>query len=265
MRRSAAWSMPRWCRTRPSRICSSGRLTWSATSPPSLPWTPVMSSPPEPWAGSATPEPRLATCRTARRWWQGSKASARRSTWLDVQLAVTAGDDRSRSHGPIEASRLDDRGPPVFPGQAGAGQRRRAVRAERAARLDGPARLVPRRPQCPRRRPPRALGCDRDRLRSFVEVEQDALIAAFEKLDVERWATEVVTAQGRHVSAASLPWLRTREVWVHAADLHGAADFPDFPPPLLDELIADVLRFRRDAREEALQVRPTDRIGRAHV
>src|SRR6266487_1625890 len=106
-----------------------------------------------------------------------------------------------------------------------------------------------------------ALGArwDPDRLRSFVEVEQDALIAAFEKLDVERWATEVVTAQGRHVSAASLPWLRTREVWVHAADLHGAADFPDFPPPLLDELIADVLRFRRDAREEALQVRPTDR------
>src|SRR6266702_1458818 len=64
-----------------------------------------------------------------------------------------------------------------------------------------------------------ALGArwDPDRLRSFVEVEQDALIAAFEKLDVERWATEVVTAQGRHVSAASLPWLRTREVWVHAA------------------------------------------------
>src|SRR6266851_4832626 len=92
-----------------------------------------------------------------------------------------------------------------------------------------------------------ALGArwDPDRLRSFV--------------DVEHWATEVVTAQGRHVTAAALPWLRTREVWVHAADLHGAADFPDFPPPLLDELIADVLRFRRDARDEALQVRPADR------
>src|SRR6266567_3888219 len=207
MRRSAAWSMARWCRTRPSRICSSGRLTWFATSPPYLRWTPVMSSPPELWAGSATPEPRRATCRTARRWWQGSKASARRSTRLDVHLAVTAGDDRSRSRGPIEASRLDDRGPPVFPGQAGAGQRQRAVRAERAARLDGPAHLVPRRPQRPRRRPPRALGCD-----------------------------------GRADS-----------------DVLGAADFPDFPPPLLDELIVDVLRFRRDAREEALQVRPTDR------
>src|SRR5260370_37205921 len=106
-----------------------------------------------------------------------------------------------------------------------------------------------------------ALGArwDPDRLRSFVEVEQDALAAAFEKLDAEHWATEVVTAQGRHVTAAALPWLRTREVWVHTADLHGAADFPDFPPPLLDELIADVLRFRRDAREEALQIRPTDR------
>jgi len=106
-----------------------------------------------------------------------------------------------------------------------------------------------------------ALGArwDADRLRSFVDAEQDALAAAFEKLDVEHWATEVVTAQGRHVTAAALPWMRTREVWVHTADLHGAADFPDFPPPLLDELVADVLRFRRDAREEALQVRPTDR------
>jgi len=98
-----------------------------------------------------------------------------------------------------------------------------------------------------------------DRLRSFVEVEQDALAAAFGKLDAGHWAAEVVTAQGRHVTAAALPWLRTREVWVHTADLHRAADFPDFPPPLLDELIVDVLRFRRDAQDEALQVRPTDR------
>ena len=98
-----------------------------------------------------------------------------------------------------------------------------------------------------------------DRLRSFVEVEQDALAAAFGKLDAGHWATEVVTAQGRHVTAAALPWLRTREVWVHGADLAGAADFSDIPPPVLDELTADVLRWRRAVREEALQVRPTDR------
>jgi len=106
-----------------------------------------------------------------------------------------------------------------------------------------------------------ALGArwDPDRLRSFVGAEQDALAAAFEKLDAGHWATEVVSVQGRHVTGAALPWLRIREVWVYAADLPRAADFPDFPPPLLDELIADVLRWRSDAREEALQVRPTDR------
>src|SRR6266704_3605095 len=44
-----------------------------------------------------------------------------------------------------------------------------------------------------------ALGArwDPDRLRSFVEVERDALAAAFEKLDAGHWATEVVTAQRR--------------------------------------------------------------------
>jgi maleylpyruvate isomerase len=97
------------------------------------------------------------------------------------------------------------------------------------------------------------------RLRSFVEVEQEALAAALEKLDAEQWATEVVTAQGRHVTAAALPWLRTRELWVHANDLSDAADFSDFPPPLLDELIVDALRRRRDANGEVVQVRPTDR------
>jgi maleylpyruvate isomerase len=56
-----------------------------------------------------------------------------------------------------------------------------------------------------------------------------------------------------------LPWLRTRELWIHAVDLHRDADFSDFPAPLLDELISDVLRWRRDVRKEALRVRPTDR------
>src|SRR6266851_4262672 len=216
MRRSAAWSMARWCRTRPSRICSSGRLTWFATSPPSLPWTPVMSSPPELWAGSATPEPRRATCRAARRWWQGSKASATRSARLDVQLAVTAGDDELSA-------------PSALPGWTGrhilshVGHNARAL--GRLAHWAATGEPTPMYSGPSARAAEIALGArwDADRLRLFVEVEQDALAAAFEKLDVEHWATEVVTAQGRHVTAAALPWLRTREVWVHAADLHGAA------------------------------------------
>jgi maleylpyruvate isomerase len=106
-----------------------------------------------------------------------------------------------------------------------------------------------------------ALGAswDAQRLRSFVEVEQDALAAAMDKLDDEHWATEVVTAQGRHLPAASLPWLRSRELWIHATDLYAAADFSDFPPVLLDELLVDVLQRRRDAMGETVHVRPTDR------
>jgi maleylpyruvate isomerase len=100
---------------------------------------------------------------------------------------------------------------------------------------------------------------DGQRLRSFVEVEQDALAVALEKLNADQWANEVVTAQGRHVTATVLPWLRTRELWVHATDLYDAADFSDFPPALLDELIVDVLRRRRDANGEVVHVAPTDR------
>jgi hypothetical protein len=50
-----------------------------------------------------------------------------------------------------------------------------------------------------------ALGAqwDAQRLRSLVEVEQEALAAALEKLDIEQWATRVVTAQDRHVTAAA--------------------------------------------------------------
>jgi maleylpyruvate isomerase len=97
------------------------------------------------------------------------------------------------------------------------------------------------------------------RLRTFVEVEQDALAAELQQLDNEHLATEVVTARGRHVPASVLPWLRTREVWIHAVDLHRDADFSDFPPALLDELMADVLRWRRDVRGENVRVRPIDR------
>jgi maleylpyruvate isomerase len=100
---------------------------------------------------------------------------------------------------------------------------------------------------------------DVQRLRSFVEVEQDVLAAALDALLPYHWEREVVTAQGRHVRAAALPWMRTRELWIHATDLFEGADFSDFPPALLDELILDVQRRRHDAFGEVVRVRPTDR------
>lgn len=97
------------------------------------------------------------------------------------------------------------------------------------------------------------------RLRSFIETEQDALTAALQQLHHGQLAVDVVTAQGRHVPSAVLPWLRTRELWIHAVDLGHDATFSGFPPPLLDELILDVVRWRGEVRGERVLVRPTDR------
>jgi maleylpyruvate isomerase len=62
---------------------------------------------------------------------------------------------------------------------------------------------------------------------------------ATELLSENAWSQEVVTAQGRTVPAAYVPWLRLREVAVHHVDL-GAA-FDDLPSGLIKALLDDVL------------------------
>ena len=76
---------------------------------------------------------------------------------------------------------------------------------------------------------------------------------AFERacnaLSVEAWSREVVTAQGRTVPATEIPWLRAREVMVHAVDLTaGRADavgFGDLPPDFLAALADDIMARRQ--------------------
>ncbi|WP_236788928.1 maleylpyruvate isomerase family mycothiol-dependent enzyme [Amycolatopsis sp. GM8] len=58
------------------------------------------------------------------------------------------------------------------------------------------------------------------------------------------WDAQVRTAQGRLVPATEIPWLRTREVWIHAVDLGTGVGFDDFPDELVDALIADVVGLR---------------------
>ncbi|KFG72869.1 maleylpyruvate isomerase family mycothiol-dependent enzyme [Streptomyces mutabilis] len=97
------------------------------------------------------------------------------------------------------------------------------------------------------------------RLRDFVAEEQERLSAALGGIDGERWQASVVTAQGRTVPAATIPWLRCREVWIHACDLPGGGDFAAFPEDFTDALIADALVRRRGAQSLAVSVRATDR------
>ena len=100
-----------------------------------------------------------------------------------------------------------------------------------------------------------------DRLRDFVVVEQDRLAAALDRIAADRWQAPVVTAQGRTVPARTIPWLRSREVWIHACDLPSGGDFAYFPAAFLDALIADAFERRRTVQSIDVDIRATDRGG----
>jgi maleylpyruvate isomerase len=78
-------------------------------------------------------------------------------------------------------------------------------------------------------------------------------------LTPEQWSTEVVTAQGRTVPASETPWLRAREVMVHAVDLSTGTTFADLPSGFLEALADDIVTKRSStATTPALLLQPTD-------
>jgi maleylpyruvate isomerase len=97
------------------------------------------------------------------------------------------------------------------------------------------------------------------RLRALVDTQQRDLSAALTGMDDESWSATVTTAQGRSVPATEIPWLRTREVWVHAIDLDAGGDLDDFPADMLDHLLRDAVAKHRASDAPTLSVIPTDR------
>ncbi len=79
------------------------------------------------------------------------------------------------------------------------------------------------------------------------------LDAAFAAMPDAAWSAEVVTAQGRTVPAAEVPWMRSREVLVHAVDLATGLTFADLPTAFLRALQAEI-RARRTAAGEDVTV-----------
>lgn len=71
-----------------------------------------------------------------------------------------------------------------------------------------------------------------------------ALAAGLDALPPDRWAAEVRTAQGRMIPASSIPWLRTREVMIHACDLGAGIEFDQLPDGFLSSLIDDIIERR---------------------
>ncbi len=88
-----------------------------------------------------------------------------------------------------------------------------------------------------------------DQLRQNVVRSAAAFADDLDRLSQDAWKNEVVTAQGRRVLASEIPWLRTREVAVHAVDLHADITFADLPVDLVEALLVDVVRKRSRSGE----------------
>lgn len=87
------------------------------------------------------------------------------------------------------------------------------------------------------------------RLRTLVHDSAAQLAAALDGLSPEAWQHEVVTAQGRTVPATEIPWMRAREVCVHAVDLDVGVTFADLPPAFTAALVAEVAARRATGDE----------------
>ncbi|HEX3966120.1 MAG TPA: maleylpyruvate isomerase family mycothiol-dependent enzyme [Trebonia sp.] len=81
-------------------------------------------------------------------------------------------------------------------------------------------------------------------LRSLVASSAAALWSDLSGMPAHAWSAQVITAQGLTRYAAEVPWMRVREVYVHAVDLAAGARFADLPPSFLTALLDDIAARR---------------------
>jgi maleylpyruvate isomerase len=93
---------------------------------------------------------------------------------------------------------------------------------------------------------------------SWLDTSARALDRAMDALGAEQWRAPVVTAQGRTVPATELPWMRAREVCVHAVDLGTGTGFDALPAPFLAALCEDIAAKRSAAKGPAVRLYADD-------
>lgn len=100
-------------------------------------------------------------------------------------------------------------------------------------------------------------------LRELVRKSAAELDSSWRELPDTGWHSLVSMSTGPAFPATGTIWLRTREVWLHAVDLDSGASFDDFPPGMIDHLLANVLsswRTRQTAEKiPNFVLSPTDR------
>ena len=90
-----------------------------------------------------------------------------------------------------------------------------------------------------------------EELRSWYHRGAAELDAAMDRLTPEQWEHEVITAQLVTRKASDVPWMRAREVFVHAVDLGVGITFADLPDDFLLAL-ADEIRTKRGLSDDDL-------------
>ncbi|MEJ7635512.1 maleylpyruvate isomerase N-terminal domain-containing protein [Aeromicrobium sp.] len=80
--------------------------------------------------------------------------------------------------------------------------------------------------------PPRAL-------RHLVEHTAVHLAVEWRDLPAANWSGEGVDDEGAPLPISRTPWLRARQTWLAAVDLGSGGTFGDFPPALIDRLVAE--------------------------
>jgi maleylpyruvate isomerase len=86
-------------------------------------------------------------------------------------------------------------------------------------------------------------------LRVLTHESATALADDLAGLTAAQLDNTVITAQGRSIAASQIPWLRCREVGVHAVDLDAGVTFADLPDEFLAALVHDVIVKRTAAGE----------------
>ncbi|MET8575258.1 maleylpyruvate isomerase family mycothiol-dependent enzyme [Streptomyces sp. NPDC005012] len=86
-----------------------------------------------------------------------------------------------------------------------------------------------------------------EELRAWLRASAVRLAQRLDGLTEEQWRSKVVTAQGRTVPATELPWMRAREVCVHAADFGTGVSFSDLPAGFLTALVDEIADRRGTA------------------
>lgn len=77
-------------------------------------------------------------------------------------------------------------------------------------------------------------------LRESVVDTAQRLDAELGRLGAAQWAAPVRSALGRRIPAAEVPWMRIREVWLHAVDLGDDTLLSEIPDGVADLLLDDV-------------------------